>query len=36
MFENIPKMFNNFIVLKKLIFLDDNDIIYDSFTLLLC
>ena len=29
-------MFKILIVLKKLIFMDNNDIIYDSFTLLLC
>ena len=27
-------MFKTFIVLKKLIFMDNNDILYDSFTLL--
>ena len=29
-------MFKILIVLKKLIFMDNNDIIYDSFTLLYC
>ena len=29
-------MFKILIVLKKLIFMDNNDIIYDSFTLLFC
>ena len=34
--EYIEKMFKIVIVLKKLIFMDNNDIIYDSFTLLFC
>ena len=29
-------MFKILIVLKKLIFMDNNDIIYDSFALLFC
>ena len=29
-------MFKIFIVLKKLIFMDNNDILYDSSTLLFC
>ena len=36
MSENILKMFKILIVLKKKIFMDNNDIIYDSFTLLFC
>ena len=29
-------MFKKIIVLKKKIFIDNNDILYDSFTLLFC
>ena len=36
MSENILKNVKILIVLKKLIFMDNNDIIYNSFTLLVC
>ena len=36
MSENILKNVKILIVLKKLIFMDNNDTIYNSFTLLVC